>query len=188
MTRRHQTAPPGPGKKGSATPLPQRRPHHALPCAQTRPHARALPGAAVLRRGFTVIELMVLMVIIGILAGIIIPQILSATRRSNESALRGDLNTLRIAIEHFQADCGGYPPRLDDILAWNGAHVSAQVDGSGRNLDLDAYRGPYLRTGDMLLPCDPFTDLRDWQYDSATGAVHSNCDGIGRDGTPYSSW
>jgi general secretion pathway protein G len=188
MICRHKTVPPGLGKEGSANPLPLGRPHHALPCAQARPRVRARRGAARLRRGFTVVELMVLMVIIGILAGIIIPQILAATRRSNESALRGDLNTLRIAIERFQADCGGYPPRLDDILAWTGDHVSAQVDGSGRNLDLESYRGPYLRTGDMLLPRDPFTDLRDWQYDSATGAVHSNCDAIGRDGTPYSSW
>jgi len=171
MTRRHHTTPPKSGGESSAMPLPG-RPRYALVCA----------------RGFTIVELMVLMVIIGILAGIIIPQILGATRRSNESALRGDLNTLRTAIEHFHADCGGYPPRLDDILAWNGERVSAGADGSGCSLDLEAYRGPYLRTGDMLLPYDPFTDLRDWRYDSATGAVRSNCDSIGRDGTLYSSW
>ena len=131
---------------------------------------------------------MVLLVVIGIIAGIIIPQVLAAVRRANESALRGDLHNFRVAIEHFQADCGGYPPRLDDILAWSGSAVSGKVDGAGRDLDLDAYRGPYLRTGDMLLPRDPFTDLRDWNYDSAAGAVHSNSDLTARDGTPYASW
>jgi general secretion pathway protein G len=139
-------------------------------------------------RGFTLVEIMILLLLIGILAGIIIPMILGATRRANESALRGDLNTLRVAIERFQADCGGYPPRLEDILRWSGAQVSAPVDGTGRSLDLDSYRGPYLRTGDMLLPLDPFTDRRDWRYDSATGAVSSNAEGVGRDGTPYSQW
>jgi len=125
-----------------------------------------------IRHGFTLIELIVLMLVIGIIALIIIPQMLAAERRSSESALRGDLHALRVAIEHFHADSGGYPPRLDDVFAWSGDHVSAAVDGAHRDLDLEAYRGPYLRTGDMLLPLDPFTDKRDWQYNSATGEVH----------------
>jgi prepilin-type N-terminal cleavage/methylation domain-containing protein len=152
-------------------------------------------AAALLRRlrrrlqlGFTLVELIVLMVVIGIIAAIIIPQMLGAARRSSESALRGDLRNFRAAIERFQADCGGLPPRLDDILAWSGDHVSSRFDGTGRELDLESYHGPYLRTGDMLLPLDPFTDRRDWRYGSATGEVHSNCDQVGRDGTPYSSW
>ena len=141
-----------------------------------------------LRSGFTLIEVMVVLVIVAILALIIIPQILGATRRSNEAALRGDLRNFRMAIERFQADCGGYPPRLDDILAWSGSHISASVDGAGHDLDLDSYRGPYLRTGDMLLPYDPITDRRDWRYSSATGEVHSSADATGTDGRPYSEW
>jgi type II secretion system protein G len=140
------------------------------------------------RCGFTLVELLVLMVVIGIIGCIIIPQILGATRRANETALRGDLRTLRVAIERFQADCGAFPPQLNDILVWNGEHVSGPMDGHGRSVDRAAYRGPYLRTGDMLLPLDPFTDLRDWRYDSSTGEVHSNCDAIGRNGIPYSQW
>jgi general secretion pathway protein G len=141
-----------------------------------------------LQLGFTLVELAVLMVVIGIIAGIVIPQMLGAARRSSESALRGDLRNFRVAIERFQADCGGLPPRLDDILAWSGDHVSSRFDGTGHELDLESYHGPYLRTGDMLLPLDPFTDRRDWRYSSATGEVHSNCDQLGRDGTIYSSW
>jgi len=140
------------------------------------------------RSGFTLIEVMVLLVIAAILALIIIPQILGATRRSKEAALRGDLRNFRTAIERFQADCGGYPPRLDDILAWSGSYISASVDGAGHNLDLSSYRGPYLRTGDMLPPCDPITDRRDWRYSSATGEVHSSADATGTDGRPYSEW
>jgi general secretion pathway protein G len=160
-----------------------------------RPLARGTTYAALrrsfsarLRRGLTLIELMVLLAVIGILALIIIPSILGAARRSNETALRGDLRNFRVAIEHFHADCGGYPPRLDDILAWRGSDVSAMVDGAGYELDLGAYRGPYLRTGDMLLPYDPITDGRDWRYDGATGAVHSASDRVGSDGRAYSSW
>jgi len=140
------------------------------------------------RRGFTLVELAVLMVVIGILAGIIIPQALGAARRSNEAALRGDLRNFRVAIEHFRADCGGLPPHLDDILAWSGDRVSSRFDGAGRELDLASFRGPYLRTGDMLLPLDPFTDKRDWRYDAASGDVHSSSDAVGCDGTLYSSW
>lgn len=141
-----------------------------------------------LRSGFTLIEVMVILVIMAILALIIIPQILGATRRSNEAALRGDLRNFRTAIERFQADCGGYPPRLDDIFAWSGSHVSAGVDGAGHDLDLSSYRGPYLRTGDMLLPYDPITNRRDWRYSSATGEVHPGADSTGTDGRPYSEW
>lgn len=141
-----------------------------------------------LHQGFTLIELLILIIVIAIIALIVIPQMLAAARRSNETALRADLRNFRVAIERFYADCGGYPPRLDDVMAWSGDHVSAVTDGTGRELDLKAYQGPYLRTGDMLLPFDPFTDLRDWQYNSATGEVHSNCDVTGTNGTPYSSW
>jgi len=148
-----------------------------------RPSSTARP-----RRGLTLIELMVLLVVIGILALIIIPCILGAARRSNETALRGDLRNFRAAVEHFHADCGGYPPRLDDILAWRASDVSATVDGAGYELDLGSYRGPYLRTGDMLLPHDPITDRRDWRYDSAVGAVHSASDRVGSDGSAYASW
>jgi prepilin-type N-terminal cleavage/methylation domain-containing protein len=140
------------------------------------------------RHGFTLIELLVLMIVIGIIGCIIIPQILGATRRANEAALRGDLRTFRVAIERFQADCGAFPPQLNDIMVWNGEHISGPVDGLGRSVDRSAYRGPYLRTGDMLLPFDPFTDRRDWNYDSATGEVHSSNDGVGRNGIPYSQW
>ena len=139
-------------------------------------------------RGLTLIELMVLLVVMSIVALIVIPRVLGVARRSNEAALRGDLRNFRVAVEHFHADCGGYPPRLDDILAWQGSAVSATVDGAGHSLDLGSYRGPYLRTGDMLVPCDPFTDRRDWRYDSAAGDVHSASDGVGTNGTPYGSW
>jgi general secretion pathway protein G len=141
-----------------------------------------------LRQGFTLVELAVLLIVIGVIALIIIPQVLGAARRSNESALRGDVANFRVAIEHFHADCGGFPPRLEDVFAWSGEHVSSRFDGSGRELDLASYRGPYLRTGDMLTPLDPFTGKRDWRYDGASGEVHSNSDAIGRDGTPYSAW
>lgn len=131
---------------------------------------------------------MVLLVVIAIVALIVIPRALGAARRSNEAALRGDLRNFRTAIERFQADCGGYPPRLDDILAWSDSHISASVDGAGHDLDLNSYRGPYLRTGDMLLPYDPITDRRDWRYSGATGEVHPGADSTGIDGRPYSEW
>ncbi|UCH35652.1 MAG: hypothetical protein JSV65_04690 [Armatimonadota bacterium] len=131
---------------------------------------------------------MVLLAVISILALIVIPRIIGAARRSNEVALRADLRNFRVAIEHFHADCGGHPPRLDDILACSGDDVSATVDGAGRTLDLGSYRGPYLRTGDMLLPCDPITNRRDWRYDSAPGDVHSVSTLVGTDGTPYARW
>jgi general secretion pathway protein G len=138
--------------------------------------------------GMTLIELMVLLAVIAVLALIVIPRVLGAARRSNEAALRADLRNFRVAIERFQADCGGYPPRLDDIMAWKGENLSAAVDGTGHDLDLSSYRGPYLRTGDMLLPRDPMTNRRDWRYDATAGHVQSASTLTGINGTPYASW
>jgi len=170
----------------SARAVSDRAPRRPATLDGARPGPR--PAGRPRSRGFTLIEVLVLVAIVAIVALIIIPQIIGATRRSNEAALRGDLRNFREAIERFHADCGGYPPRLDDILAWRGSEVTARSDSAGCELDLDSYRGPYLRTGDMLLPYDPMTDRRDWRYNRAVGEVHSASDGAGGDGTRYSLW
>ena len=140
-------------------------------------------------KGFTLIEMLIVIVVIAILALIVIPRLLQAGRRAKESALRGDLQQLRNGIQHFEADTGAWPPALTDLMVANGAAISADTDGAGTTVDRVGYHGPYMRTGGGGLPLDPFTAAADWTYDSSTGEVHSASTMTSLDGaTTYDSW
>jgi len=137
--------------------------------------------------GFTLIEVLIVIIVIAILALIVIPRLLGAGRRAKEAVLRGDLNELRNAIQQFESDLGDVPVGLDQLMAAKGSPPSGN-GGGGLSLDPNGYQGPYLRTGDGNLPKDPFTSAADWAYTSATGGVHSASTLTALDGTPYSGW
>jgi prepilin-type N-terminal cleavage/methylation domain-containing protein len=65
--------------------------------------------------GFTLIELMIVVVIVGLLAAIAIPNYQRLVRRSKESSVRGNLHVIQTAMEVFSVDHGGiYPQPADD--------------------------------------------------------------------------
>jgi general secretion pathway protein G len=127
------------------------------------------------RRGFSLIELMVVLFILLILATMSIPIFTSAIVHAREAVLKDDLYTLRKLVDEYTLDKQKPPTSLSDL-----------VDAG------------YLRGG---VPVDPFTGSSEtWQTDSeevptsssqtATGIVnvHSGSDGTALDGTAYSSW
>src|SRR5437667_10230659 len=85
-------------------------------------------------QGFTLLELLVVMTIIGILAAVAIPALRDSPQRAREAALREDLFTLRSTIDQYHGDKGYYPPDLATLVS----------DG-------------YLRQ----IPVDPMTKSRD---------------------------
>ncbi|WP_338845428.1 prepilin-type N-terminal cleavage/methylation domain-containing protein [Massilia sp. W12] len=118
------------------------------------------------RRAFTLIELLVVMAIIGLLLALALPRYYASVERARETALKENLQILRISIERFYADRGRYPENLQEL-------VSAK----------------YLRA----LPLDPITESQQsWtpvlsQEIDLPGVadVRSGAAGATQDGTPY---
>jgi len=136
-------------------------------------------------KGFTLIEMLIVIVVIAILALIVIPRLLGAGRKAKEATLKGDLHQIRNAIQQFEADMGDYPADIDDLVATT---APTGTGGQGLDLDEEGYQGPYLRTPDGNLPVDPFTGAGDWDYDAPTGDVHSASTLNSLAGDAYSTW
>ncbi|MBS0437235.1 MAG: type II secretion system protein [Proteobacteria bacterium] len=90
-------------------------------------------GAAA--RGFTMIELIVVMTLIGLLVSMALPRYLGTLERGREQIIAHDLATMRQAIDRHYGDRGAYPDRLEDLVTRR-----------------------YLRA----IPPNPRTDAADW--------------------------
>ena len=125
--------------------------------------------------GFTLLELMIVMVVIGLLAAIAIPSYTNNVRNAKEAVLREDLRTMRGAIDSYTVDKQKAPQSLDDLV-----------------------QAGYLK----IIPVDPFTKRSDtWvptQSDTLssieqtdTGGmndVHSGAQMTAADGSSYNTW
>ena len=136
-------------------------------------------------KGFTLIEMLIVIVVIAILALIVIPRLLGAGRKAKEATLRGDLHQIRNSIQQFEADCGDYPSALAQLMTVPGAGNG----GTGIALDVNGWQGPYLRTPDSNLPKDPFTESSTtWSYTANTGHVASGSTLTAINGDAYNTW
>ena len=66
--------------------------------------------------GFTLLELIVVVAIVGILATMAMPALKNVPRRAAEAVLKSDLRTFRDIIDQFHADKGHYPPTLEALV------------------------------------------------------------------------
>lgn len=121
-------------------------------------------------RGFTLLELLFVLLIVALLAGIVGPVLVGSIGNARESTLKEDLFVLRKAIDDYYADNGKYPQELSDLTDRR-----------------------YLRR----IPADPLTDRSDsWIEVRVTGNmgasgivdVHSGSEGTAADGTRYRDW
>ena len=68
------------------------------------------------RRGFTLIELIVVMAIVALLAAIAAPRYFHSVEQARENSVKASLRVMRDAIDHFAADRGRYPSSLDELV------------------------------------------------------------------------
>ena len=135
-------------------------------------------------RGFTLIEMMIVVLIVTVLVSIIAMGTRRANQRAKEGTLLAGLKELRDAVQLFQNDVGGYPADLPEVTALDSSGVSGGADGAGNTRVPMFYNGPYLR----VLPKDPMTNSTSWAYDNTTGEVHTTNSQTGADGRPYTEW
>lgn len=124
--------------------------------------------------GFTLIELMIVMAIIGVLAVVAIPSYVGAVKQAREAVLKEDLHVLRDAIDSYTADKQKAPQSLDDLVQ-EGYMRSIPVDPMTRSAATWV-----TDTSDSLHSLD--------QTDPGIDNVHSGSQEEGSDGQPYSSW
>jgi general secretion pathway protein G len=126
------------------------------------------------QRGFTLIEVLIVIVLVVILASIGLATYTNSVRRAREATLKEDLFRMRDAMDQYYADKNKWPSSLQDLV----------TDG-------------YLRA----IPKDPFTDSAEtWQVDNAEpdannptaepgiDDVHSGSEETASDGSKYSEW
>jgi len=124
--------------------------------------------------GFTLIELMIVMAIIGVLATLAIPSFVGALKHAREAVLREDLHVMRAAIDSYTMDKQKAPQTLDDLVQ-EGYLKSIPEDPMTHNKDTWV-----TDSSDALHSLD--------QTDPGIDDVHSGSQEPGSDGQPYSSW
>lgn len=125
------------------------------------------------RRGFTLIEILVVIIVLGMLAALVGPRILGRVSEAKGATARTQIELLGLALDSYRLDNGSYPTSEQGLAALN--------DKPAREPLPQNWRGPYLR---KAIPADPWGrpyvyrspgELNPTAYDLLT---------LGRDGQP----
>lgn len=122
-------------------------------------------------RGFTLLELLVVMVIIGLLAGYVAPKYMSQVGKSEVKAAKAQIDALEKSLDQYRLDTGHYPNQQQGLAAL-----------VTRPSDEAKWDGPYLRKG---LPLDPWGNP--YQFKIPGEKYEFEILSLGKDGQPGGS-
>ncbi len=119
------------------------------------------------RQGFTLVELLVVMVILGLLAALVGPRLFGHVGAANQKAAKTQIEMLGQALDAYRLDVGKYPSTTEGL--------NALVTNPG----VEGWNGPYLKKG---LPNDPWK--KPYQYQSPGDHGDYDIVSYGADGAP----
>jgi general secretion pathway protein G len=126
------------------------------------------PPAEKQQCGFTLLELLVVMVIIGLLAGLVAPRYFAQVGKSHTKVARAQINSLEQALDQFRLDVGRYPTSDEGLEALNTSPAGAEE-----------WSGPYLK---KAIPLDPWG--RPFLYQQPGTNSEMDLFSYGKDGRP----
>jgi len=128
------------------------------------------------RKGFTLIEIIIVFTLIGILVGLGLPQYKYATKRAREAVLKKNLFQLRKLINHYHADKGKYPDSLQTLVD----------EGYLMKIPID----PITKSSETWVEIRETPSEEEIAIDYQPGVidVRSGSDQKAIDGTPYNTW
>jgi general secretion pathway protein G len=127
-------------------------------------------------KGFTLIELIIVIAILGIIAGIAVAQLQTAPQKAREAVLKEDLYAIRDVIDQYFADKGKYPESLDTLVE----------EGYLRKIPVD----PITKTSEswQTVNAEAEENQDDPQAVGGIIDVKSGADGTALDGSRYADW
>ena len=134
------------------------------------------------KQGFTLVEILIVVVILGILAAIVIPQFTNASETARGSSLQSQLQTIRSQLELYQVQHNGDYPTLAQLQAsWGVMTNKTTVAGAIDNTNGDF--GPYLQqppknafeNSSTVVDAGSAAAAAGWTYDEDTGTVKAVC-------------
>ena len=134
------------------------------------------------KHGFTLVEILVVVVILGILAAVVIPQFSPAATEAKTSRVASDLQVMRAQIGLYKIQHNDRLPGTAGVSFEDAMTLKTDENGA---LNLAGIRGPYV----PRIPVNPFNELNTveidgalgggshgWYYNSATGAFNADTD------------